>query len=334
MNKVKSILIIRLRKIGDIVLTTPSLVAIKELFPQAETDYIVERPYEELIENHPYIDNPIIINRDDSIFKLKSIFKKKRYDILYDMHGGPRASAISLIAKANIKVGYRHRYRGFAYDFKVKKHYNPPIHSVENQLNLVRATGYDSKIPERVILPSPIDHIKEKTENRLKNFQGKRAVIHIGAGNSFRDWGEKKYRDLIIMLLKENIIPIIIGGEDVRERGKTYETEFSGKLLNFTAKASLLEVKHLIEKSSVFFGVDSGPMHIAASTDTPIVAIFGPNIPAISGPWRKTDIYIIEKKIDCRPCNQRKCIYKDIRCQTSISVDEVFSKIKEVINER
>ncbi len=334
MDKIKKILIIRLRKIGDIVLTTPSIEAIRQLFPTAKIDYLVENPYGELIENHPFIDTPVTINRNDSIFKIKKIFKDKEYDILYDMHGGPRASAISLFVKAKIKVGYNHPYRGFIYDFKVNRHFTPPIHSVENQINLIRATGFEEKTPEKVVLPPIEEHIKERANETLSKTANNRIVIHIGAGNEFRDWGEEKYKELIKLLINDNITPVLIGGKDVMERGEKYEKEFADKILNLTAKASLTDIRYIIEKSLLFYGVDSGPMHIAAATDTPIIAVFGPNIPEISGPWRTKDIHIIEKKLDCRPCSQRKCIYGDIRCQSTISEKEVYNKIKEVTGEK
>ena len=334
MDKIKKILIIRLRKIGDIVLTTPVLTAVKQLFQTAKIDYIVEAPFGELIENHPLIDTPIIINRNDSILKIRKIFKDKKYDILYDMHGGPRASTISLLVKAKIKVGYNHPYRGFIYDFKINRHFTSPIHSVENQLNLVRVTGFKEKTPEDIILPPIDEYIEKKIEQRISKTENNRIVLHIGAGNRFRDWGENRYKELIRLLINDKIVPVLTGGKDAMERGKRYENEFGNKIINLTAKASLTELRYIIKKSLLFFGVDSGPMHIAAATNTPIIAIFGPNIPAISGPWRKKDIYIIEKNLDCRPCSQRKCIYGDIRCQSTITVEEVYNKIKEVIGEK
>jgi len=332
-RKIKNILVIRLRKIGDIVLTTPSLVAIKKLFPEATLDYLVEESYKELIINHPFVDKAIIVNKSDNIFKVRK--KLNNYSIIYDMHGGPQASLITLLSKAKIKVGYINRYRSFVYDFKIPRRFeNKIIHSVENQLNLVRSTGYDGNIPEKTILPEPTKQTKQKLDKILKknNQNHDYAVIHIGAGNSFRDWGRENYRQLLEKLIFNSFTPVLIGGQDVFERSLEFESKFKNQLINLTNKLSLMGLKYVIQLSKVFFGVDSGPMHIASSTETPIVAIFGPNIPQISGPWRNKNVIIIQRTMDCRPCNQKKCIYGDIRCQKSIKPKEVLSKILEVKN--
>jgi ADP-heptose:LPS heptosyltransferase len=89
------------------------------------------------------------------------------------------------------------------------------------------------------------------------------------------------------------------------------------------SKFNLREIKELISRSSLFVGPDSGPMHIAASTSTPIVALFGPTLPAHFAPWQGI-AHLIEKEFDCRPCRQRQCIYEDFRCLKSIKPEEVY----------
>ncbi|RLC46126.1 MAG: hypothetical protein DRH57_06670, partial [Candidatus Cloacimonadota bacterium] len=91
---------------------------------------------------------------------------------------------------------------------------------------------------------------------------------------------------------------------------------------------SLIKTKELIEKSSLFIGNDSGPMHIAAFVGTPTIGLMGPNLPEISGPVGENTAYIY-KSFNCSPCNQRICHY-NYRCIKSITVDEVFQKATEL----
>jgi len=100
--------------------------------------------------------------------------------------------------------------------------------------------------------------------------------------------------------------------------------------LSLVGKLNLREVKELISYSSLFVGPDSGPMHIAASTSTPIVALFGPTLPANFAPWQ-AKAYLIEKKFDCRPCKQRQCIHEDFRCLRSITPEEVYQACLRLI---
>ncbi len=335
LKKVK-ILAIRLRKIGDIVLSIPSIEAIKRLFPDSELHYVVEESYKELVLNHPFVDKVIPIKPKLNLIETYKFAKElslNDYDILYDFHGGTRASVLSFFVKAKIKVGYVHKIRGKVYDFKVKRKSDKKIlHSVENQLNIVRATGYDGEIPEKIVLPKPSENEKKKVISYISHADDKKKiVIHISAGNRFRDWGEDKFERLIELLVDNGYYVILVGGSDALFRGKKFGEIFGEKILNLTGKLNLLEFKYLSEKSDLFFGVDSGPMHIVSSTKTPIVALFGPNIKEISGPWRKKDVYIIERDLPCRPCKQRECPYK-FRCLREIKEEEVFLKIKEIVN--
>jgi ADP-heptose:LPS heptosyltransferase len=91
----------------------------------------------------------------------------------------------------------------------------------------------------------------------------------------------------------------------------------------FAGKLNLIELREAIGRARLFVGPDSGPMHIAASTSTPIVALFGPNLPEYNAPWR-AQATIIERTLDCRPCKQRTCATGDLSCLRSITVEEVF----------
>lgn len=98
-------------------------------------------------------------------------------------------------------------------------------------------------------------------------------------------------------------------------------------VISLVGRLNLMEIGELIAHASLFIGPDSGPMHIAASTSTPIVAYFGPTLPAVFSPWRRVGsrTSILEKNLPCRPCKQRKCITKDYRCLRDITPGEVFA---------
>ncbi len=266
------------------------------------------------------------------IYKLSKGISKNGYDLLYDFHGGTRAAEISLFIKAKIKVGYEHPLRGYVYDIKVKRKSSEKIlHSVENQINLVRATGYDGEFPEKIILPELDEREKKKIFSSIfKNDKRKKVLIHISAGNEFRDWGEENFKTLINLLLNDNFLPIISGGNDAKKRAHKLSEVFSNSIINLVSRVSLLQFGAAVDMSDLFFGVDSGPMHIAASTETPIIAIFGPNIKEISGPWRKNDVHILDKELSCRPCRQRECPY-NFKCIRDISPHEVFDKIRDIL---
>lgn len=330
-SQIKKILIIRLRRIGDIIMTTPAVSALRKSFPDAFISYVVEKPYRELVEDHRELDNVIVLERKQGIrdfFRLIRSIRKEKYDVVLDFHGGPRASLITLFSKAKLKIGYRIKYRNFIYHFKLaRKPETGQLHSVESHINFVRAMGVDIKSPPPLNLPHARKDEAEKVgkilkENRLEGF--KVITIHIGAGNEFRDWGRDNWIKLIDLLAKRPDVKIIlIGANEDKETEVKLLKKTKVSPLSLVGKLKLRELRELISHSSLFVGPDSGPMHIAASTSTPIVALFGPTLPANFSPWEAKSL-LIEKEYDCRPCKQRECVYKDFRCLRSITPEEVF----------
>ena len=330
-SKIKKILLIRLRRIGDVIMTTPVVSALREGFPDAFISYIVEKPYRELVEGNPGLDKIFVLEKKQSLrdfFKLIRLIRKEKYDVVLDFHGGPRASLITLFSKAKLKVGYRIKYRNFIYHIKLSR--SPKkghFHSVENHLNFVKALGINIEFPPPLSLPQAQKTEAEKVrqfleENKLEG--NKIIIIHISAGNEFRDWGVDNFVKLTHLLGKQSEVKIIlIGASEDKIAEEEILKKSAAPLLSQVGRLNLREVKKLISQSSLFVGPDSGPMHIAASTSTPIVALFGPTLLANFAPWQANAV-LIEKEFDCRPCKQRQCIYKDFRCLQSITPEEVY----------
>jgi lipopolysaccharide heptosyltransferase II len=325
------ILLIRLRRIGDVVMTTPSITALKEALPRASLAYVVEEPYSRLVEGNPLLDKVITLPSGQRFIDfLRSVrrVRKEKYDAVVDFHGGPRASLLTFLSGANLKVGYNLKYKGFIYDIRIRRsRRNGHWHSVEGHLNLIKALGLAPGEPPPLSLPQPRQEEKERVEkfwaeNGLRGT--KVIVLHIGAGNEFRDWGIDNLIELAKMLTRLAGIKIILAGsaEDQHREGEILKKSRT-PLLSLVGKANLIELKEVISRAALFVGPDSGPMHIAAATATPIVALFGPTLPANFAPWRAKSI-VIEKDLECRPCKQRTCITQDFRCLRSIDPAEVY----------
>jgi lipopolysaccharide heptosyltransferase II len=329
--QIKKILLIRLRRIGDVTLTTPAISALRQSFPKASISYIIENPYRELVEGNPNLDKVIVLEKKQSLrdfIKLIRLIRKEKYDVVLDFHGGPRASLITLFSRAKLKVGYRIKYRNFIYNIKLPR--SPKeghFHSVENHINLVRALGVDIKSLPALYLPQAQKTEVEKVRKFIEenSLEGRKIIsIHISAGNEFRNWGVDNLVQLTNLLAQRPDVRIVLMGtsEDQKAEEEILKKSTASPL-SLVGRLNLRELRELISHSSLFVGPDSGPMHIAASTSTPIVALFGPNLPAFNAPWQ-AKAFVVEKELDCRPCKQRRCIYEDFRCLRSIEPEEVY----------
>ena len=341
-SKTRSLLLIRFRRIGDIVLTTPSITLLRQRFPDACLTYLVEEPYRRLVEGHPDIDRVLAVpagqSRREFIGLIRAI-RRERFDILLDFHGGPRAAWITLGSGALLKIGHAIQGKGFLYHKTApRRGTDVPLHSVENHAGLIRAMGarFDrSDIPPLTLPPAAPEEAVHVDELLLKaGIRGGRpplVVLHLGAGNAFRDWGADNEASLAAALLAApGPVLALIGGETDRTR----ETEIAGhvspeRLLRLAGRLNLVEIRELISRAALFIGPDSGPMHIAASTSTPIIAYFGPTLPALFGPWRPgldpARTVIFQKSLDCRPCRQRECVTGDYRCLRTIAPADILA---------
>jgi heptosyltransferase-1 len=116
---------------------------------------------------------------------------------------------------------------------------------------------------------------------------------------------------------------LLVGSAQDIPRADEIRTLSPHAVLSLAGDFNLAELRELIGRAALFVGPDSGPMHIAASTPTPIVALFGPTLPANFSPWQALAT-LVEKPYDCRPCRQRKCVSGDVRCLKTITVDDVL----------
>ncbi len=325
----RKVLLIRLRRIGDIILTTPAVRALRTALPRAELVYVVEEPYRKLVEGNPDIDRIVAVPKGASrreFLALARALRKEGFDAVIDFHGGPRASLLALLSGAKVKAGYAVKYRGFLYDVRVPRAPEQGrIHSVENHVNLVRALGVAVGEIPGLVLP--------RAQAPILDLQGRgpMIVLHIGAGNRFRYWGTDNLVRLVRLLgeAEGTRVALIGGAED-----KAAEAEILGRVpgtLSYVGALDLAGTAALIRQATVFVGPDSGPMHIAAAVGTPIVAWFGPTLPANFAPWRPAGgARIIEKALDCRPCKQRTCVHGDFRCLQLITPEEVRDQVEKL----
>ena len=322
-------------------MTTPALSVLRESFPQAYLAYIVEKPYRELVEGNPNLDEIFALPQKQSPKDFLGFIRRirrEKYDALLDFHCGPRASVISLFSKAKLKIGYKIKYRNFIYDIALpRSRKNGSFHSVENHLNLVKALGVPILTTPGLFLPQAKAEEAERVKKLIEELGlvgHKIAVLHISAGNEFRDWGVDNLVELAKLLSHHPQAKIVLIGEEEDKNAEEIILKKSPvPLISLVGRLNLRELRELILSSSLFVGPDSGPMHIAASTPTPIVAYFGPTLPAHFAPWQAKAM-VIEKEFDCRPCKQRRCLYQDFRCLRSIKPEEVYNACRRFIEER
>lgn len=326
----EKILFIRMRLLGDIVFTIPAIQIYKDNYPENEIYYLAEERFREAAEIIPGIKE--VITAPDQmgikeIFQFRKKIRKLGFETVVDFHSGPRSALLTFLSGAKNRVGYRTPNRNWAYNHLVPRKLEGSLsHSVYNQARLLDPLGIDiRKIPPYQEIKIREEHVSEILREVIE--LNKKIIIHVGAKKIFRDWGVENFSSLIKKLIQDKWNIFLIGkGKDEEARGKFFKNLFD--IYDFTGKLSIKEIVFLISYADVYFGADSGPLQLASLTRTPIVALYGPNVPEVSGPYRKENVKIIQLKLECIPCAQKSCKFEEVKCMKGITVAEVYQAIK------
>ena len=330
----EDVLFIRLRLLGDIIFTIPAIEIFKRRWPLSRVHYVVEERFRELAAIIPGIDNIITVPSKPGwrdIWDFRKKIKSLGIQTVIDFHSGPTSALLTLASGAARRVGYRTPNRNWAYNLMLpRQSASFPSHSVFNQAKLLEKIGIPiDEIPEFPVL----DFSRFPVSERLAAVRdvNPKVVIHLGAGNRFRDWGMENFSTLISSL-SAGQIPVFLIGRNDEERRRAGTLSKTPYTYDFSGALAIHEMLHLFAGAAVYVGSDSGPLHLASLTTTPLVGFFGPNLAQISGPWRKERVEIMQLDMACRPCSQRKCKYDTIPCMRNIAVEKVYAAVKKYID--
>ena len=349
------ILLVRLRLIGDVVFTTPAVSVLRRKFPSAHITYLVEAPAEPVVRHHPGLDEIIVVERPRGLARLQydialaRRLRRDRFDLVIDFHGGPRSGFLTWATGAPQRVGYELPGRGWCYTTRVPwtRSLVPPRHSVLNQWALLGPLGIEppDRARDAVTMPLDPDAVRRVDDRLLAAGVDRSArliVLHVSAGNPFRRWPAASFAGAAATLASGDPARRIIitsgpsehaAAEAVAAEARQLAGGAAGRILR-TGEFDLAELRALVDRAALYIGGDSGPLHIAATTRTPIVALFGPTLPDRSMPWRDPAIGAIAVDagpLPCRPCHQRRCVPGDFRCLTAISPTMVVTAAEQLL---
>jgi len=347
------ILLVRLRLVGDVVFTTPVIRAVRRKYPQAELTYLVEPPAAAVVQGNPHLDDVIVVPKASGLSRLMGDaalawrLRRRAFDLAIDMHGGPRAAWLTWATGAPTRIGYDIKGRRWMYTTVVDRSPDlAPRHSVVNQWDLLRILGVEDCQPDRDAVemaeePRAVASVESRLAAAAIDASHPLVLIHVSAGNPFRRWPAMAFEDLVVGLAQRDAHRRIVltSGPSEAAAAAGIASRARARLGPLAAAVpdlgefDLAELRALAGRASVYIGGDSGPMHIAATTDTPIVALLGPTLPERSKPWRDPRLFseIIDVSLPCRPCHQRTCEPGDFRCLTWIEPARVLDAAERAL---
>ena len=345
MKDYKNILVINLMHIGDLMLVTPVLRTLRANYPKARISLLADKKLADLVQYNKWIDECLLIDKkgvDDSLHNfIRYIFslRKKKYDLVINLHRNERASALAAFSGADRIVGYSKP--GFSMFFSQVL---PNLKAVKHQIHshfdvLEQAVGIE-KIDDgglEMWLP------KEAEERAEKIWQehftpGKRVVaLNIGASWKTKRWIDSYFAQCADQLIEEGYELAFFGGpmdlEIVEACIGQMKHKDSRSYTVLTGKVSLAELGALLKKCVLFITTDSGPMHVGVAQNVPIVTMFGASPVPGFYPYDAKDV-LIKTPEPCHPCGIHECPLEGERhmaCMKNITVDIVMKYAHELL---
>lgn len=346
-KRIRSILITRFQRMGDMILFIPTLRELRKLFPMARIDLLGLEPLGiETIKPCPYINGII------TCWEWKGFIKKwlgrvkarmKRYDLFITSCAESTLARFGVYIGAKYIVGFKEKIR-FGASYKAEEpflldialDYDPTLHEVEQNLKIVKALGphdVDSSL-EYYISKEDTLFIRNLLNTQIPNPDGPCICIHPGSNQPQKRWIPERFAELCSLLINKFRANIVFIGSQEEKRLNNEIIQFLDKqCINLVGNITLGQLAAVLHESDLLIGNDSGPMHMAAAVGTPLVALFGGGEYTYWKPWTdKKRAIIIRHLVPCAPCFNLDC--RDNKCMKEISVKEVYDAAVYMLNER
>ncbi|MFA4982479.1 MAG: glycosyltransferase [Candidatus Omnitrophota bacterium] len=336
-----NILVIKISAIGDVILSVPSLRAIRSRFPKANIKVLVGVKSREALDNCPYINDLIVCDLDGKHKGIRGILKLGRelrggcFDVVIDLQNNRSSHMLAFLSLACNRYGYDNGKWSFLLNRTIKDD-APYLDPIEHQFRTLKLAGVKPQDRNLELWPSESD---EKSVEKLLSdnwVKPEQALVGINVRASGRwstkNWPVQNIAELCDRLAKMSNIRVVLTGAKA-------DIDFANHIARLTkskpviaaGKTSISELASLMKRFKVYLTPDSAPMHIVSGANIPFIALFGPTDPS-RHLVKARDCMVICKsgELKCSPCYSPNCS-KKVTCMKKITVDEVFEVMKRFL---
>jgi heptosyltransferase-3 len=322
------ILIIRLRRLGDVVMLTPALAALHEWRPDLRLNVLVEPGVAAVLEGNPAVAERLEYRGFASAV---AMMRRRKFPVVFNQHGGPTSASLTFASGSPARVCWSYCQFAFCYNVLVPhptENYftDRKPHTIEHRMTQFWFTGLPrGPVPPARVYPQPdaVAAVNEKLRACGVEAGQPYAVVHPGATFFTRRWAVENYGQVARWLRDAHgLVSVAAPGPGDHEILPAIREHFRAPSVVLEG-VNVDEMIALIAGARLFLGNDTGPAHLASATGRPAVVIFGPNDAITWGPWR-TPHRAIESKSRCASCPSGRCYaFDESRCILSVSVEQV-----------
>lgn len=329
---IRKILLIKLKGIGDVVLSTVVLNNLQKDFPDASIDFLTEPPSKVALEYIPAIHEILLFDKKEPCNSMKLIWRvmKRQYDLVIDMYSNPRTALVTYLSGARYRAGFPYRGREYAYNLKGPVD-RGTYHAAQLHLELLREIGLTSNDATLHFGISQNDSTFADAFFRETFAQGQSVIALSPSGG----WESKKcdvskFVEIGNALFEKYKCKLLVvwGPSDLKDAQDICAGISTDVAL--APPSSIREMAALMKKCKFVVANDSGPMHIATAVQVPVLSLHGPTNPKLQGPFGDMHEYIRLEELDCICCNLLVCPKKH-ECFTELPVKDILKKVERIV---
>lgn len=341
---VRRVLVVKLRSIGDTVLSTPSLIALRRFLPDAQIDILLEDWVAPLLEGHDAVDNVISVGRGSAArWKTAWNLRRNGYDVAFNLHGGTTATFFTRASGARHRVGLSYYQYSFFYNHLLTSASDfweqERTHSAEQQLAILGFVGVPVEDRPRsqlavteTALKTLADKFPAKTQRPRSEELGNYALVHPSTAFFTKQWPIENFARTAEFLSEKGLHTVAIASKAESDTLKQLVAASKVPVTTFD-DLTLPEITALAAKARLFVGNDSGVAHIAGAVNTPLVVVFGSSNRDHWRPWTDARHEIVYEGLACQPCPGYTCeVYGEPRCIQSVRPEAVFAAIQRLLS--
>jgi len=327
-------LLIQLRRIGDVLMTTPSIRLLRESFPEAHLTFLTESPSDQVLRENPYLDEILLFRKGETLWKTQSFFRmvrQKRFDAVIDFFGNPRSAFMTRFSGAPMRIGFSFRGRSWAYTHPVKI-FEKVTYAAEDKSQLLRPLGISAKDFELDFFTG------KKDKNYATNLFEKLGVLETDfvvslspvSRQPYKVWSSEKFAQVADWLVERyNAKILFLFGPGEEHFIDSVRREMVQPALPEYDIPTLSETLAILNKVDLHLGNDNGPKHFAVAGGTPTLTIFGRPWAANWTPPRQTK----HRSLEFDPGCKNECIYPkcNLECLNGVMVEAVQNELEDMI---
>jgi lipopolysaccharide heptosyltransferase I len=289
------LLVVKLGSLGDIIFTLPAVAALRQAFPEAQLDWVVERRWQPLLAANPDVSTVLVPQQDGPgrLLELAARVRARRYQIVVDFQGLYKSALLTWWSRAPRRVGFVGQ---FAREPAASLFYTDRVrprgrHMVEQNLELARALGAP-EVPRRFPLVVPVE-AEQRLAARLAS-AGLRDYFVMSPGGGWRSkcWPPERYGQLHRILAQRwGWRGVVNFGPGERALAEAV-CRAAGDPPPLLLELNLEELMALLRRARLMIAGDTGPLHLAVALGTPVVGLYGPTPPERNGPFNPADVVV------------------------------------------